>query len=83
LKELEFDSPHDLQGRNSTANMIAEARRFIEIGKNDKALDLLKKVLSIELDNPEVYLLIGKTYEGLGDKKNADRFTHIYETFIV
>lgn len=81
LKELDCNSIYAAQESNNIDKMLNEARQFLETGMFNKTLNLSKIALSMELENPEIYLLISRAYEGLGDKKNAERFNLFYETF--
>lgn len=81
LKELEGCSVYTGQDNNSFEKLIGNVKICLEKGEFDRALDFLKKALSLELDNPEIYLLISKAYEGMKNKKNAERFYQLYRSF--
>ena len=65
----------------STEELFTGAQLSLDKHDYDKALELAKKALSSELNNPEFYLLISKAYEGLGSKDNAERFYKFYKLF--
>ncbi len=48
-------------------------------GEFKQAVDLLTKAISIEPDNPEVYLLYSRAYKGIGDLIHADKFYSMYK----
>lgn len=47
---------------NETSGMLEQARGFIKAGKDDEAMQLLRRVLASDPINAEVYLLRGKIY---------------------
>lgn len=81
LKEMENKPLCTEREKINTEDLIAGAKLSLDKHDYDKALELAKKALSSELNNPEFYLLISKAYEGLGNKENADRFYKIYKLF--
>lgn len=83
LKELDNNPLYVGQGRSNSDRLIADAKISLDTGAYDKALELSQKALSLELSNPEIYLLISKAYEGLENKDNAERFYQFYKSFSV
>lgn len=83
LRELE--DKHTFLSSEPTDNdvnqLIEDIKTSLEAGNPDKALAYCKKALSLELNNPEIYFLISKAYEGGGDKNSAARFYQLYKTF--
>ncbi|HEY9063169.1 MAG TPA: response regulator [Pseudobacteroides sp.] len=82
LKELESVTLCTQPSDVSIQNLISDAKMYMEKGLYEKSLETSKKALSLDLDNPEVYLLISKAYVGKGNKANAERFYKFYKTFI-
>lgn len=74
FKEKE-ECPQDLE------LSLKHIRRLVDKGSFSEALNLLKGVISKGLDNPEVYLLLSKAYEGLGNEENARKFFQTYILF--
>lgn len=62
-------------------NTLESAKSLIDRKSYTKALDLLKNIISVELDNAEVYLLISKAYEGLDDREKAEKFYRTFQLF--
>ncbi|MDP4268166.1 MAG: response regulator [Bacteroidota bacterium] len=60
---------------------IIEIENNIYTGQYSEAVARLKKIISIETDNPKVYLLLSKAYEGLGDKNSAEKFFYAFKMF--
>jgi two-component system, OmpR family, response regulator len=83
LKELDNNPLYAEQGRSSGDRLIADAKQSLDTGAYDKALEFSQKALSLELSNPEIYLLISKAYKGLENKDNAERFYQFYKSFSV
>jgi Response regulator containing CheY-like receiver, AAA-type ATPase, and DNA-binding domains len=81
LKDLDTDSLSLAQNKNVYQNFLTDAKLALDKGDFNKALDFSKKALAIELNDPEVYLFISKSYDGLKDIRNANRFLQFYETF--
>lgn len=81
LKELD-DNPRQMGlDMNSTVRLICDAKGYLAAGEYEKALESSRGALSKELDNPEIYLLISKAYEGLGNLDDAARFQQFYKSF--
>lgn len=55
-------------------------KNLVDAGSYTDAVQLLKRAVSIEPANPELFLLLGKAYEGLGDKEHAERFYEVSKT---
>lgn len=81
LKELDNNPLYNEPGNSSGAKLVADAKISLEAGAYDQALEFSQKALSLELNNPEIYLLLSKAYEGLGNKENAERFYGFYRSF--
>lgn len=81
LKELDINPLYTEPANNGIDKLINDARISLDTGDYDKALEFSKKALSIELNNPEIYLMISKAYEGLGNKDNAERFYRFYKSY--
>ncbi len=81
LKEMENNPIYRESEKLSTEELFTGAQSSLDKHDYDKALELAKKALSSELNNPEFYLLISKAYEGLGSKENAERFYKFYKLF--
>lgn len=62
--------------------LIRNANLSITEKEYAKALTYSKKALSLELELPEIYLIISKAYEGLGESKNAERFLWLYKSYL-
>ncbi|MFL0269103.1 response regulator [Candidatus Clostridium radicumherbarum] len=78
LSEVE---PYLEDDKISTENYIKRVKEFLEIGELDEAFNLLKKALSQNVNNGEIYELIAKIYELRGDLKDAERFHNISKQF--
>ncbi len=80
----EFDSKHEpaARGNLSTENIIHSIKSNLDKQEYAKALELAKKALSMELNEPQVYLLISKAYAGLNDMENSSRFKKMFELFL-
>lgn len=63
-----------------TGNILEQSRELISKGAFTEALGMLKEILAKEIDNPEVYFLISKAYQGMGNRKNSERF---YKTYLI
>lgn len=63
-----------------TESILEQSRELISKGAFTEALGMLKEILAKEIDNPEVYFLISKAYQGMGNRKNAERF---YKTYLI
>jgi two-component system OmpR family response regulator len=81
LKELENKSLYTEPDDNSVAKFITDAKIYLKERNYDEALLHCKKALSMELNNPEIYLLISKAYDGLENKDDAERFYQFYKSF--
>lgn len=69
---------HVLKQAGTTLEQIKES---INAGAFSDALEMLKAIITYEIDNPEVYLLISKAYQGLGQKEKSERFYKAYLIF--
>lgn len=81
LKEFSLKTVNIEKAAAQPADLINDARKFIEENRYDKALEVLKTALSMELNNPEIYLLISNSYKGMNQPGNAQRFYQFYKTF--
>ncbi|HEY5562168.1 MAG TPA: response regulator [Clostridiaceae bacterium] len=61
---------------------IKTSQKLINENKSHEALNILKKALSLYIDSSEIYNLIGKAYESLGNKILAEKFYSISKEFI-
>ncbi len=83
LKEFDTNYINTDKEIINTESIIDNIKSSLNNREYSKALDLSKKALSVELNTPEVYLLIGQAYEGLQDIENSQRFQKIYKLFEV
>lgn len=83
LKELDNTLKYPGREKESTGDLIAAARSLLAGYDYGKALETAKKALSSEVNNPEIYLLISKAYEGLADMENSRRFKKIHNLFTI
>lgn len=82
LKELNINPLCSNVYENRNVNkLISDANMSLNIKEYEKALEFSKKALSLELENPEIYLIISKAYKGLGNNENAERFYQFYLTY--
>lgn len=63
------------------SNKLDDAKSLILQEQFSSALEILKSELSKDIENPELYLLISKAYEGVGENAKAERFFKAYELF--
>jgi DNA-binding NtrC family response regulator len=63
-----------------TERILKQSRELISQGAFVDALGILKAIISKEIDNPEVYFLLSKAYQGVGNVDSADKF---YKTFLI
>jgi DNA-binding NtrC family response regulator len=61
--------------------LVEKAKSLIEKGSFMEAENSLKKALSINPYNRDIYFLIGKVNENINNKKEAERFYNIAEIF--
>lgn len=66
---------------NYEEDIIINVKKLIEDNKLDDAHNELKKLLSLNPYNKEIYYLISKVNKGMGDSKKAKLFNDIYELF--
>lgn len=62
-------------------NGIDAAEALIAQGKFTPALEILKAELSKDMENPRLYLLISKAYEGDGQSAKAEKFFNACKLF--
>lgn len=77
LEELQLDKNPD----NLLGDYILTGKDLIESGRLDDAYEYLKKSLSIDPSNGEVYHLIGRVHELNGNIEEAKRFYSIAKQF--
>lgn len=56
---------------DDTQAQIAKAREFVKNGRDDEAMDVLRRILASEPSNAETFLLLGKIYLRRGDIDQA------------
>lgn len=78
LKEVE---PFLEENSLSIDRYVIRAKELMRIGELDEAFDILKKAMSINVNNKAVYELLGKIYELRGDNTEAERFRNISKLF--
>ena len=81
LKEMENNLTCSQQDTIPIEELILEAKTLLGSKSYDKALEILKKILSIEINNPEIYLLISKAYKGMESLENSERFYQLYKSY--
>jgi two-component system, OmpR family, response regulator len=62
--------------------LIAGAESLLQNKEYSDALELLAKAISKELTNPNLFLLVAKAYEGLGNMEYADKYYKTYQLFL-
>ncbi len=65
---------------NNINTLINEVENLIDNNSFNDALDRLKK-FNINPDDPRLYLLYHKIYNGLGNKEMSDKFLRAYKIF--
>lgn len=50
---------------------LEQAQLFLETGQNDKLVNSLKESIEADPTNPNLYRVLGQTYENIGDEENA------------
>ncbi len=56
---------------NESSLQLEEAQLFLETGANDKLITSLKESIDADPTNPNLYRVLGQTYENTGDIENA------------
>ncbi len=56
---------------NENSLQLEEAQLFLETGKNDKLINSLKESIDADPSNPNLYRVLGQTYENIGEDENA------------
>ncbi len=82
LKEIENTNIYRDSDEVNVENLISDAKQFLGTRDYEKALEAAKKVLTLEIENPEVYLLISEAYRGLENEKSSERFYQFYKALI-
>jgi len=78
LKELKLFKDDNTKPEKDSLTM---AKELLEKCNYKQALDILKAIAARELDNPDIYLLISEAYEGMGEKKLAEKFLNVHKLF--
>lgn len=65
----------------STEKYIKKVKELLEIGELEEAFNLLKKALSENVNNGEIYRLLARVYELRGDLKEAEKFYNFSRQF--
>lgn len=65
----------------STEKYIKKVKELLEIGELEEAFNLLKKALSENVNNGEIYKLLARVYELRGDLKEAEKFYNFSRQF--
>lgn len=81
LKDLGISPASDSKENLVVERLVLDMKSLIEGKEYGKALEHAKKVLSIDINIPEIYQLIGNAYEGLNKKEDADRFYQLYKSY--
>lgn len=79
MEELYACKP--VQAAVSATSSLDAAKALMAQGRFSSALENLKSQLSKDMENPELYLLVSKAYEGVGDSAKAERFYKAYQLF--
>jgi len=56
---------------NEKSLQLEEAQLYLETGNNDKLINSLKESITSDPENPNLYRVLGQTYENIGDVDNA------------
>jgi DNA-binding NtrC family response regulator len=78
LKELYLSSNNGIE-TYSIENSIKQAENAIDKKLFDDAIEVLKRIISIEPTNSYIYLLFSRAYEGIGDIEHAKKFYSMFE----
>lgn len=60
---------------------LKKIKELIDLNSFDEALSLLRESISVEMDNPEVYSLLSRLYQRMGNEKRSEQFMRVYEIF--
>lgn len=60
---------------------IELSNEFLSLGKLEESIEVLKKAISLNPTNPDVYVNFSRTYEAYGLKDEAEKFLKVYEIF--
>lgn len=83
LKDLDNNPSYVGHGSSRSDRLVTDAKISLDKGAYDKALEFSQRALSLELNDPEIYLMISKAYEGLNNKDKAERFYQFYKSFSI
>jgi two-component system, OmpR family, response regulator len=81
LAELNLTTTCIERQDTNTGKLLMDIIALLEMENYDKALEFSKRALSIDINNPEIYLLISKAFRGLGNEENAERFYQFYNSY--
>lgn len=60
---------------------IELSNEFLSLGKLEESIEVLKKAISLNPTNADVYVNFSRTYEAYGLKDEAEKFLKVYEIF--
>lgn len=63
--------PGEVPGQGSPQEFLAQAQKLYQDGRDEEALQLLRRVLTLEPTSAEAFLLIGRINQRLGDQQAA------------
>jgi tetratricopeptide (TPR) repeat protein len=63
--------PSEMPGQGSPQEFLAQAQKLYQDGRDEEALQLLRRVLTLEPTSAEAFLLIGRINQRLGDQQAA------------
>lgn len=69
------------ESASTLQNILKGVEKLTKLKKFEDSILLLKKALSIDATNAEVYKALAYCYEGMGDTENRDKFMNCYNTF--
>jgi two-component system, OmpR family, response regulator len=81
LAELNLTTTCIERQDTNIGKLLMDIIALLEMENYDKALEFSKRALSIDINNPEIYLLISKAFRGLGNEENAERFYQFYNSY--
>lgn len=81
LAELNYKPPGSIDNFSEFEKILNKIRELINNHSYGKALPYLKKAISEEPANAELFLLFGKAYEGIGNKDLSEKFYETYKIF--
>lgn len=63
--------PGEIPGQGSPQEFLVQAQKLYQDGRDEEALQLLRRVLTLEPTSAEAFLLIGRINQRLGDQQAA------------